>query len=73
MHTSYNELVGAIATRLRELGDLNMQQLRLSAGYGCSTPSEALQVHKHARRGELLEYIILEEFTEEFDQAFDTD
>jgi hypothetical protein len=60
-----NEVVGNISTRLRELGNMTMNELRIVGGYGCDTEAEAIASLKHHNRGELLEHIIMEEFYEE--------
>jgi len=71
LHKTYNDLVYAIAKRARELGELKMPDLRESAGYDCEMPAEARRVHAHTGRGELIEYILTEEFVEEFDYDFE--
>lgn len=68
---TYNDLVYAVAKRARELGDLKMPELRESAGYNCEDGAEARRVHAHTGRGELIEYILTEEFCEEFDKDFE--
>jgi hypothetical protein len=68
---SYNDLVYAVAKRARELGDLKLPELRSEAGYNCDTEAEALRVNAHMKRGELIEYILTEEFCEECDRDFE--
>lgn len=68
---SYNDLVYAVAKRARELGDLKMPELRSTAGYGCDTDAEARRIHANTGRGELIEYILTEEFCEEIDRDFE--
>lgn len=65
-----NDLVYAIAAKAKELGDKNMMLLRLNAGYGCETEAEALKQGKGKTRGQLIEEILVEEFTHEFPKEF---
>lgn len=60
---TYNDLIGRIAERLRTLGNLSMDQLRLEAGYGCDNRTQAREMNARLTRGELLENIIVEEFS----------
>lgn len=57
-----NEFMFKIALRARELGNMKMDALRLTAGYDCSTEHEARQANKYMSRGELIEKILVEEF-----------
>lgn len=68
---TYNDLVYAVAKRARDLGNQKMPELRASAGYGCDTFAESNRVYAHMKRGELIEYILTEEFVEEFDKDFE--
>lgn len=67
---SYNDLVYAVAKRARELSDMRMNALRSTCGYGCDTDAEAIRLHRYAKRGELVEYALVEEFCEETDVDF---
>lgn len=68
---SYNDLVYAIAKRARELGDQKMDELRISGAYNCDTDNQAKEMHRGAKRGEIMEFILCEEFVEEFDKEFE--
>lgn len=69
-HKSYNDLVYAIAKRVRELGDEKMPSLRSINGYGCETDHQAQKKDEGKSRGEIMEEILVEEFVEEFDRDF---
>lgn len=70
-HKTYNELVGAIASRVEKLANEKLDDLRGIAGYGCDTHAEAVRMNKYESRGSLLARIILEEFSEENDVPFE--
>lgn len=65
-----NDLVYAVAKRVRELADKPLNDLRSDAGYGCKTQAEAIRINRYKKRGELIEEIITEEFTREFPRDF---
>lgn len=64
---TYNDLVYAVARRIRELGEYKMDDLRSHAGWNCNSPADAIRFHKYETRGSLLEIIITEEFCLEND------
>lgn len=55
------DLVYKIADRAKELGDLPMHDLRLTAGYGCANQTQALQKTQGDTRGDLIKEILIEE------------
>lgn len=55
-------LLGDICTRAKELGNMKMDELRETNGYGCDTPGEAKRANQHFDRGQLIEAILSEEF-----------
>lgn len=57
-----NEWIDLIAKRLKVIGGYPMDDLRSLAGFGCRSRADAIQSHKHCKRGELLSIIIEEEF-----------
>ncbi len=69
-HKNSNDLLFAIAKRTKELADLPMKELRSAGGYGCGTSWEAQQMHKGGTRGKIMEFILLEEFYEEYPLLF---
>lgn len=69
---SSNDLMYAIAKRVKELADKPVSQLReMAFGYGCDTAAEAKRLAGNAKRGECLEIIITEEFDCEIDRQFE--
>jgi hypothetical protein len=60
-----NDLVYKIAERAKYLGNASMLLLRTTAGSG-DTASQSNRELKHLSRGELIEMILTEEFTEEY-------
>ena len=73
MYKDTNDLVYAVASRTAELANKSMDDLRLAAGYDCDTPAEARKVNRHMSRGQLVEYILTEEFIEEFPPEINKD
>lgn len=68
---SYNDLVYAVAKRARELGNEKMDELRISGAYNCDNDHQAKEMYRGAKRGEIIEAILCEEFVEEFDKDFE--
>lgn len=68
MYKDTNELVLAIAVRVKELADTTMPLLRKYADVG---GEGAIAAHKHSTRGELIEDIICQEFEEEEPHVID--
>lgn len=66
---SYNEVIYFIATKAKELADLKMPALRISAGYDCVTNQDIKQATQGMTRGQLIEIILTEEYT--LDQDID--
>ncbi len=80
METTYNTLVAKITKRARELGNLKMDELRLSHpdvegvnihGNPISPIYEARQILKGKERGDIIEEILDDEFCLEFDIQFE--
>lgn len=68
---SYRDLMYAMASRAHQLSLKKMDELRLDAGYNCSTEYEARQKSKHCNRGQLVEEILIEEFDIDYDRDFE--
>lgn len=68
---TYNELVGKIAQRAKELTSMKMNQLRMehhdAAETEVSTQNNANVILKGKTQGELVEDILVDEFSAEFD------
>ncbi len=65
---TYNQLIGAIAKKTRELADMKMPQLRREHPDSQSSDVGAPPPHvMKMGRGELMEDILNEEFDDEFD------
>lgn len=65
-----NDLVYAVAKLARHLADMKMDELRERNGYGCNTFHEARRKDRYKTRGEIIEEILLEEFSQEFPRDF---
>lgn len=66
-----NNLIGRLATRAKQLADMSLPNLR----YNYPDVEEASQVRSATRglsRGQLVEAILVEEFSLEFDQEIET-
>ncbi len=66
---TYNELVGKIAKRAKELADLKMDDLRAHHPESTDTRSQLITFCKSERlsRGDIIEEILDDEFRLEFD------
>ncbi len=70
-HKSYRDLMYAIANRAKALSNMKVLNLRLIAGYGCETESEAKEKNRYKDKGTLIEEILTEEFDIETDMEFE--
>lgn len=70
MGSNSNDFLGDIIKRVKELADLSMPQLRSAGGYDCDSEAQARTLHKGKTRGEIIEFILVEEFSEEFPREF---
>ena len=62
-----NDLMYAIAKRVKDIADLPIRTLReMAYGYGCDTDAEARRLAGNATRGTCLEILITEEFEDMF-------
>jgi hypothetical protein len=68
-----NKLVGKIAARAAELANMKINRLRLEAPAYEESVAAHLRIAKldFPDRGRLIEAILLEEFSEEFDRSID--
>lgn len=67
---THNDVVYEVAKRARLLGALKLDDLRSYAGYDCDTRAESIRMNKNLKRGELIEWILVEEFIREIDMEF---
>jgi hypothetical protein len=69
-----NELIGKITDRIEYLGNLSMDSLRKTHPDVCVTGStyEANLVTQGMTRGQIMAYIILDEFSLEFDAEIES-
>ena len=70
-----NELVSAIAKRAGELAEMKMNMLRSSYPETTETGSELIRLCREQRlsRADMVDHILLEEFSLEFDLELETD
>ena len=69
--TTYNTLVSKIVERAKKLADEPINMLRLHVAVDATTFHGAIKESKHLSRGELIESILDEEFSLEFDTEID--
>lgn len=74
MEKTYNKLVGQIAQRTRELANHKMDALRLLYPVTTETPGELRRIAKQEcrTRGDLIEAILVEEFSLEYDMEIES-
>lgn len=73
-YLTYNNLIGAIATRVKELANQSIDLLRRSYPETTETDTELVKLCKDQRltRGDIIEAIIVEEFCLEFDKNIES-
>ena len=70
---TFNELVGKIAQRASYLSDLKKDQLRMCHPDVTETAGELIKLCKMQKltRGQIIEAVLVEEFSEEFDREIE--
>ena len=70
---SVNGLIGQMSQRASELADMKIDDLRASYPESTDTRSELVRICREERlsRGQMIEAILIEEFSLEFDQELE--
>ncbi len=65
MDNETRELIYRLSKRARELANMPMRELRLTNGYECDNPTQAIDKDRGKDRGTIIEEILTEEFCED--------